>query len=376
MEIYLDNAATTRTCHEVIDVMGHVLSHEYGNPSSLHAKGRQANKILESSRTAIAEALGADVKSMFFTSGGTEANNWAIMGTAHKTRHKGKHIVSTAIEHDSVLMPLSFLRQQGYEITLVKPDSSGTVTAEAVRTALREDTILVSVMHVNNEVGRVLPTGEISAAVHKSSNALMHVDAVQGFMKTPISVRELGADLITISAHKIHGPKGIGALYIKNPRNISPIIRGGPQESGERAGTEALHNIAGFAEAVRVAGQCMSDTFTRLTGFQEYIRSELGRLIPDAVISPMGIPHIMSISLPGYQGEAILNFLDHKNVCVSRGSACKKNARSHVLEAMGLAPKVIDGTIRVSFSRYTNESEIEEFVKLLVLAKESIFKKL
>lgn len=376
MEIYLDNAATTRTCREAINVMGHVLSHEYGNASSLHRKGREANKILENSRKTIAAALGTESKNVYFTSGGTEANNWAILGSAYKNRHRGKHIISTAIEHDSVLKPLDFLKQQGFEITLLKPDRSGSVTPETVKAALRNDTVLVSVMHVNNETGVILPIADITKAVHENSGAIMHVDAVQSFMKIPFSSKKTDADMITISAHKIHGPKGVGALYIKQKTKISPVIRGGSQESGERAGTESLHNIAGFAEAVKVAEQCMTDTNKRLSNFHEYISRNLKSALPEALILPMGVPNIMSISLPGYQGEAILNFMDYKNVCVSRSSACKKNARSHVLEAMGLPPAVIDGTIRVSFSRYTTESEIQEFVKLLILAKESLLKKL
>ena len=376
MDIYLDNAATTRTCPEAIEEMGRVLSLEYGNPASHHAKGRQANKILQTSRETIAHALGSDIKDIYFTSGGTEANNWAITGCAHKLRHKGRHIVSTAIEHDSVLSPLEALRQQGYEITLVRPERSGIVTAQNISDALRDDTILVSVMLANNETGAILPVDEIVKSVRTGSNALIHVDAVHGFMKIPFTAKSMGADFVTISAHKIHGPKGVGALYIKDKKSLSPIITGGAQQSGLRGGTEPLHNIAGFAQAVRVQQLHMADTRNKMTGFQDYIRRELEILLPCAEILPAGLGDIMSISLPGYQGETIMNFLDYKNICVSRSSACKNNARSHVLEAMGLSSKVIDGTIRVSFSRYNTDEEIREFVKLLVFTKENIFPKL
>lgn len=372
--IYLDNAATTRACRQAVDAMLHVLSIEYGNSSSIHSKGREANKILESSRINIAGALGADAKNIYFTSGGTEANNWALMGAAYKCRHRGKHIVSTAIEHDSVLRTLEHLKQRGFEVTLVNPEKSGSVTSDAIKEALRPDTILVSVMLVNNETGAINPIEDIAKAVKENSNALLHVDAVQGFLKIPFNAKI--ADMITISAHKIHGPKGIGALYIKDRKNISPILWGGSQEKGERPGTESLHNIAGFAAAAQETQMYMVEATERMTGLQTHIRNELEVSIPEAQIVPMGAPHIMSISLPGYQGETILNFLDYKNVCVSRSSACKRNARSHVLEAMGLSPKVIDGTIRVSFSRYTTQNEIEEFITLLKLAKESLLPKL
>lgn len=372
----MDNAATTRTCPEAIEAMGRVLSLEYGNPASPHAKGRQANKLLQNSRETIAHALGTDTKDIYFTSGGTEANNWAITGCAHKLRHKGRHIVSTAIEHDSVLAPLEALRQQGYEVTLVKPERSGIVTAEAISGALRDDTILVSAMLANNETGAILPIEDIVKSVREHSNALIHVDAVQGFMKMPFTAPSLGADFISVSAHKIHGPKGVGALYIKTQKSIKPIITGGSQQYGLRGGTESLHNVVGFAEAAKTQQQHAENTFQMETCFQEYIRCELAAVLPEAQILPMGLSGIMSISLPGYQGETITNFLDQKNVCVSRSSACKNNARSHVLEAMGLSPKLIDGTIRISFSRYNTDEEISEFVKLLVLTTQSIFPKL
>lgn len=376
MDIYLDNAATTMICPEVTEVIAKVLSSEYGNPSSMHGKGRRAAELLQRSRETIARILGADTNEIYFTSGGTEANNWAITGCAHKLRHRGKHIVATAIEHDSVLRPLEALKQQGYEITLVKPERSGVVTAKAIGDALREDTILVTAMLANNETGAILPTEAIADCVKERSTALFHVDAVQGFGKLPFTVKTLGADLLTVSAHKIHGPKGVGALYIKNTGLISPIITGGSQESGLRGGTESLHNIAGFAQAVRLAQLHMEKATLLMEGFQKYIRQRLEVLIPDARVLPEGLCSVMSISLPGYQGETLLNFLDYNNVYVSRSSACKNNARSHVLAAMELPAKIIDGTIRVSFSRYNTQEEIEKFLDFLVLTKKSVFPKL
>jgi len=363
MYIYLDNAATTPTAPEVSEAVCDVLSTCWGNPSSLHKPGREAAGLLTSARETVAEALGAPPHELFFTSGGTEANCWAILGTAHRMRRRGKHVITTAIEHDAVLSPFKLLETQGFEVTYLTPGKSDFPTL--LKSALRDDTVLVSAMLVNNETGEILPVREMAKIVHAKGNAVFHTDAVQGFLKIPFTASALGADLVTVSAHKIHGPKGIGGLWIKKGVKPEPMILGGGQESGLRAGTEPLHNIVGFAKAAELAKAQMSESTARLTEFQARVRQTLSTTLPHAEILPMGAPHIMSISLPGYKSQVIMNYLDGKGVYVSNSSACKKGGRSHVLEAMGLPQKIIDGTIRVSFSRYNTLEDVDIFCDTL-----------
>jgi len=372
LSIYLDNAATTPLCPEAIREMTRILSEQYGNPSSIYAPGREALALLDAYRQTVAEALGARPEEITFTSGGTEANNWAIRAAVHKLRRRGKHIVSTAIEHDSVRQTLAEMGQSGFEVTLVGPSKDGAVSVEDVCQAVRPDTVLVSVMLVNNETGVLQPVSEIAGALRASgSEALIHTDAVQAFMEIPFSPKELGIDLLSVSAHKIHGPKGVGALWKTPGLRLSPLLFGGQQEHGRRAGTEALHNIAGFAAAVTAAEA--ADAGAHLRRLQAVLRETLKDVLPDASVLPMGAPQIASVSLPGCRSEVLMNDLDAQGIYISRSSACKKGGRSHVLEAMRLPPAVIDGTIRVGFSRMNTEEEVRVFVLRLQETKMRLF---
>jgi cysteine desulfurase len=365
MKAYLDNAATTRVRQEAAEAVMHAMRDTYANPSSLHAAGLDAHDLVETSRSVIASALGAQPGEIFFTSGGTEADNWAL-SAAYSRRYR--HIVSTAVEHEAVLNKLKAMSDLGWEITLVAPERDGSISAEKVAAAVREDTALVSVMTVNNETGNIYPIAEIARLI-KGSRALLHTDAVQAFMKQPLRADRLGADLISVSAHKIHGPKGIGALYIKKGTNVKPLIFGGGQERGLRSGTENVPAIAGFAAAVKAAGK-------RDISLRSSIVERLASTLPEAVVIGGGSEHILCLSLPGLRSETVMNYLSAKGVFVSRGSACAKGRRSHVLEAMRLPPDVIDGSIRASFSEFTTEAEAEYFCACLEEAAQKLLKKL
>lgn len=358
--------------------MTDVMRSDYGNPSSPHAMGRRAKAILDDARKTVAGALGASPDELFFTSGGTESDNWAITGAAEALLRRGRHIITTAIEHDAVRRPMEALTRRGYELTVLEPDASGRVTAEAFAAALRDDTVFASVMLVNNETGALNPIPEMTREIKRRGlPALFHTDAVQGFMKVPFTVRELGADLISVSAHKLHGPKGSGALYVKNGVKLQPLLLGGGQEREKRSGTEALPCIAGFAEAVRLARTESGGTFDSVRRVNEHTVSRLKEVLPEAVVlSPGDSPFILSLSLPGYKSEVLMNCLEAEGIYLSKSSACKKGARSHVLEAMRLKNDVIDGALRVSFSRYTTEEEINYFIEKLTDAAKRLYKKL
>jgi len=377
MTVYFDNAATTKVCPEAIGEMVKIMGENFGNPSSTHSVGRKAKAAIDSYREIIAEAIGAESEEVFFTSGGTEADNWAVMGTAELMRHKGKHIITTSTEHDAVGKPIEALKQKGYEVTYLQPDKlTGRVSANDLEEVLREDTVLVSVMLVNNETGAVNPIKEISDILkRKKSQALLHTDAVQAFCKIPFTAKNLGADLITISSHKIHGPKGCGALYIKNSMRFPPLITGGRQEKKYRSGTEPLPAIAGFAAAAKIAAAKTMETEKKLREIRAFIADKLSSQLDDLLIIGQGdAPHILSISLPGYKSEVLMNFLDAQGICVSKSSACKKGARSHVLEAMGMSSKIIDGAIRISFSRESTMEEAEYFCEKIVEAHNKLYK--
>jgi len=367
MTVYFDNAATTRVRPEAADAVREIMLEEYGNPSSAHVMGRRAKTALAKARDSVASALGASSGEVFFTSGGTESDNLAILGAASAMRHRGHHIITTSVEHDAVGKAMEKLEGEGWDITYLKPDRQGRVSAENVENALRDDTVLVSVMLANNETGAVNPISEISERIRRSgSRALLHTDAVQGFCKVPFAAKTLGADLISVSSHKIHGPKGAGALYIRSGVKIKQILFGGGQEGGMRSGTEALPSIAGFGEAARLGKLEMADSVKNMQAVRSYTIELLDRYLPERVIIGEGdAPHILSVSLPGYRSEVLMNCLEADGICVSRSSACKKGARSHVLEAMGLPNAVIDGAVRVSFSKYSTNAEAEYFVQKL-----------
>ena len=373
MEVYLDNAATTRVCPEAADIAYKTMLDNYGNPSSTHTKGREAKAVLDNARKQLAAALDCAPGEVYFTSCGSEGDNWAIINGAESMRRKGLHIISSEVEHDAVRKSMDELKRRGFEVTMLKPESDGSISPEAVAAALRPDTVLVSLMMVNNETGAVTDIDAVAKALKKAKSiALLHTDAVQGFMKVPFSAKRLGADMITVSGHKIHAPKGIGALYIKTGVKIKPYIIGGAQESGLRAGTEAMPQIAAFGKACELAKASMNDATERMAQLRQYAAGRIVAEMPEAVIIGGGAPHILSVSLPGWRSEVLMNFLEARSVFVSRSSACKKGGRSHVLEAMGLPAEVIDGAVRISLSRYTTKDELDELCSALKDAHDTL----
>ena len=370
MDVYFDNAATTRVCPEAAAVVARVLTEDFGNPSSTHAAGRRAKAVLDTARRQVAAALHAKPDEVVFTSGGTEADNWAVLSGAHLGRHRGKHLVVSAVEHDAVRRSADALEAQGYTVTWLKPDASGAIDPADFEASLRDDTVFASVMLVNNETGAVNPIAALSAALHRRCpGALFHTDAVQAFCKIPFTPAALGADLITVSSHKIHGPKGAGALWIRPGVRLRPLLCGGGQEKGLRAGTEPLPAIAGFGAAAELAAAAQPAFAENAAALRRRITDALAETLPQAqILGSGGAPHILSLSLPGYRSEVLMNCLDADGICVSKSSACKKGGRSHVLEAMGLPAPVIDGAIRVSLSRYSTAEEADWFVQRLAAA--------
>ena len=359
MEHYLDNSATTRVCPEAAEAAMLAMTEIYGNPSSTHTKGREAKQLLDKSRKQVADALGCTVQELVFTSCGSESDNWAILNGAELMRRKGMHIISSQVEHDAVRRSLDELERRGFEVTRLKPDETGAIPVQAVMEALRPDTVLVTLMLVNNETGAVTDIGAIAKAMKKAgSQALLHTDAVQAFMKLPFTVKSLGADLVSVSGHKIHAPKGIGALYIKNGVKLKPYLLGGGQENGRRAGTEAMPQIAAFGAACQTAREHLQENYERMAALRQLAIDALRRDIPELVVIGGGAPHILSISLPGWRSEVLMNYMEAREIYVSKSSACKKGGRSHVLEAIGFAPKVIDGAIRIGLSRFTTQEDI------------------
>jgi cysteine desulfurase len=369
--IYLDNSATTKPCKACVDAMDELLNDCWGNPSSVHELGIEAEKRLRLARGQAAALLGAEKERVFFTSGGTEADNWAIFGAADRLGKRGKHIVTTAVEHHAVLHPMQKLEQRGFEVTYLEPDKEGFVSAESLAAALRPDTILVSVMMVNNETGAVMPIAEmIKATRRRSPLALFHTDAVQGFCKVPFKAKSLGADLISVSGHKIHASKGVGALYIRPGLVLPPLLHGGGQEENYRSGTENLPGIAGFGAACAVC-----DPAAEIAHMAQ-LRDKAGKILADVpglvFLGQGAAPHIVNVSLPGLRSQGIINCLQDRGIYVSAGSACSRGKRSHVLSAMRLPPAVIDGSIRVSFSRDNTESDVEALKEALIAAEKQL----
>lgn len=373
MEHYLDNSATTRVSDAAAQAALSVMTQCYGNPSSTHTKGREAKKLLDTARKQVADALGCMPEELVFTSCGSESDNWAILGGAEYMKRRGRHVISSAVEHDAVRRSLDILEERGFEVTRLMPDATGAISAEAVMDALRGDTVLVSLMLVNNETGAVTDIAAISRALKKAgSSALLHTDAVQAFMKLPFSARTLGADMISVSGHKIHAPKGIGALYIKKGLKLKPFIVGGSQENGRRAGTEAMPQIAAMGAACAEARAEMGEYVPRMAALKARLVERLGREIPEFTYVDTPAPHILSISLPGWRSEVLMNYLESKEVYVSKSSACKKGGRSHVLEAIGMKSDVIDGAIRVGLCRFTTEEDIDALCAALAEAHDTL----
>lgn len=373
MEHYLDNSATTRVCEAAAKAAYEAMTSIYGNPSSTHTKGREAKKLLDSSRAQAAAAIGCKPAELVFTSCGSESDNWALLSGAEAMHRKGKHIISSSVEHDAIRKTLDELEKQGYEITRLAPDNTGAISVESVKNALRDDTILVSLMLVNNETGAVTDIRGIADMLKKSgSQALLHTDAVQGFMKVPFSAKTLGADMISVSGHKIHAPKGIGALYVRDGLRLKPFIAGGAQENGRRAGTEAMPQIAAFAAACAEASKNMDAGISRMAAQKAEIIDRLSAGIPELKYVRTAAPHILSISLPGWRSEVLMNYLEAREVYVSKSSACKKGGRSHVLEAIGMKSDVIDGAIRIGLSRFTTDDDIDALCAGLIGARNTL----
>ena len=372
--VYMDNAATTPVSPAVLEKMLPYFSECYGNANSIHSTGLDARKALNAARKKVAAALNCNPEEVYFTSGGTESDNWAILEGAYLQRRVGNHIISSAVEHDAVRKPLEKLAREGWEITLLSPDSTGAISADAVRAALREDTALVTLMMVNNETGAVTDIAGVARALRAAkSRALLHTDAVQGFMKEPFSAKTLGADMISVSGHKVHAPKGIGALYVRQGLKLPAHILGGGQEDGLRSGTEPMPQIAAFGEAVRIAKAEMPEANKRMEALRAQCVQTLTDTVPDIVFLGGGSAHILSLSLPGYRSEVLMNYLEAKGIYVSKSSACKRGKRSHVLEAIGAPDKVIDGALRISFSRYTTAEECAYFCEALAAARKELY---
>ena len=368
--IYLDNSATTKPCKEAVEAMTLAMTENWGNPSALYNFGIDTAHMMRDARHKVAAALGAEPDRVFFTSGGTEADNWAIHGTVKRFGKRGKHIITTAIEHHAILHPMKELESQGFEVTYLQPDGEGRITVDALKAALRKDTILVSIMMVNNEVGSVMPIAQMTKLTKKiCPNAVFHTDAVQGFLKVPFSAKTLGADLISISSHKVHGPKGAGALYISPRLKTFPaMLLGGGQEGGYRSGTEGTPAIFSFAAACAAGNATFKEDIAREKELIAYLVKKLSTFSGIRINGCHEAPHILSLSVPSVPTQNSINILQDAGICVSAGSACAKGHRSHVLEAMNLAPETMDGSFRVSICRDTTKEELDCLVE--VIAKE------
>ena len=361
MEIYLDNSATTRICSEAEEKMIYIIRNVYGNPSSLHSIGIKAQGEFNLARRAVAESLGVSDEEIFFTSGGTEANNLAVFGAARARKKRGNKIVTTAVEHSSVLESCRALEEENFEVVYIKPEKDGCISVQQLSEAIDENTVLVSVMMVNNETGAVFPVECIREIVErKNSPALIHCDAVQAYGKTAVKPKKIKCDLLTVSAHKIHGPKGTGALYVNSGVHIKPLIYGGEQQEKIRPGTEALPLICGFGKAARNIGD-VRDNYIRMWKLREYAAKKLLSIDGVVLNSPMNsLPCILNVSAVGVRSETMLHYLEKRGIFISSGSACAKGKKSHVLTAMGLSPERIDSALRISFSRFSGEREIDE----------------
>ena len=365
--IYLDNSATTKPCPQAVEAMTQALTENWANPSALYHFGIDCARDLRNARHQLAAALGAELDRVFFTSGGTEADNWAIHGTVKRFGKRGKHIITTAIEHHAILNYMKDLESQGFEVTYLQPDELGNIALSDLRDALRPDTILVSIMMVNNEVGSVMPIEKMAKLTHKlCPDAVFHTDAVQGFLKVPFSAKTLGADLISISSHKIHGPKGAGALYI-SPRfkSFPALLLGGGQESGFRSGTEATPAIFGFAAAAAAGAATFRQDIAREKALIAGLVEKFSQLEGVQINGAHEAPHVLNLAIPGVPTQNSINILQDAGICVSAGSACAKGHRSHTLEAMRVRPEVMDGSFRISICRDTTQEELDKLVEVI-----------
>lgn len=376
MYCYLDNSATTKPCQAAVDAANRAMTEAFGNPSSLHAYGLAALQLLEDARRQVANALSADSTEIYFTPSGTAANNTAIFGAAAKAGRRGGKIVTTAYEHPSVENAMRRLEEQGFTVVRLLPDTDGNITAEQFHNAIDEQTVLVSTMAVNNEVGSILPFDKIAGILRrKKSKALLHVDAVQGFMKLPIAPKKCGIDLMSVSAHKIHGLKGAGALYVRQGLHIRPHLLGGGQENGLVSGTQATPAIAAFGAATAAVGDIRKNA-ERVSALRMRLVSGLREIAGIRVNSPENaLPYIVNISVEGIPSQVSVNFLSSQGVYVSAGSACAKGHRSPVLTAMGLCASEINTAVRISLSRETTAEEIDTCINAITTEVQTLRKK-
>lgn len=377
MEAYLDNSATTPVCPEAVEAVNHVLVDCWGNPSSLHFGGMEAAEVLENSRHSIAKKLSCDDSEIYFTSGGTEANNLAVFGAAHAYRSRGMRIITSSVEHPSIEEPIKQLEMQGYEVVRLRTDEYGRFDERQLYAAVNMMTSLISIMAVNNEVGTIENIEKARIAVKKfNAPALIHCDAVQAFGKIPLKPSAMGIDLMSISSHKIHGPKGAGALYVKKGSKVAHHIFGGGQEHGMRPGTEPLPAIAGFAAAADALPD-INMSLAKVTELRDYFVSCLKEFDDVVINSPSdALPYITNFSVIGIPSEVMLNYLSEMNIYVSGGSACSKGHRSRVLTSMNLDSQRINSAVRVSLSRYTSKQEIDYLLEGISSARKSIMKRL
>ncbi len=365
MEVYLDNAATTKAANEVVDIVTRVMLEDYGNPSSKHMKGVDAEKYVKNATQIIAKTLKCQEKEIVYTSGGTESNNMAIIGAAMANRRKGNHVIVSSVEHSSVKEPFNFLEQQGYKVTFLPVDSNGSVLLDALKEALDDETILVSTMMVNNEIGTIEPIEQISRIVKSyNEDIVFHVDAIQAYGKLKIIPKKLGIDLLTVSGHKIHGPKGTGFIYIKDKTRLKPIILGGGQQKGMRSGTENVPGIAGLGKAVELIYNSDFDNKQQdMYELRKWFVSELCKIEGVTIngSEENAAWHVVSASFDGIKAEVLLHALEDKGIYVSSGSACSSNrpGLSSTLAAIGLDSKLLDSTIRFSFCFETTKEELE-----------------
>ena len=375
MEAYLDNSATTRCYEEVKDIVVKTMLEDYGNPSAMHTKGVQAEQYVKDAASKLARILKVTEKEILFTSGGTESNNLALIGGAMANKRAGNHIITTAVEHAAVARPVEFLKEQGFDVTILPVDEQGVVKLDALEAALREDTILVSTMYVNNEVGSVMPIEKIAALVHeKSPKALYHVDAIQAFGKFRIYPKKAGIDLLSVSGHKIHGPKGVGFLYISSKAKVQPMILGGGQQNGMRSGTDNVPGIAGLGVAAEKIYTDLDKKVEHLYQLKERMAKgleELGDVMINGMPLRQGAPQILSVSFMGIRSEVLLHTLEEKGIYISAGSACSSHKRkaSATLTAMGMPASQIECTVRISFAE---ENTFEEVDYCLDILKETV----
>ena len=371
MEAYFDNSATTKVLDSVKDIVVKTMTEDYGNPAAKHRKGMEAEQYIRDARKIIADTMKVQEKEILFTSGGSESNNMALFGAAWANQRAGKHIISTSIEHPSVYNPLGVLEELGFEVTILPVDHDGHISLKELEEAIRPDTILVSTMYVNNEVGAVEPVEEISKIIKaKNPSTLYHVDAIQAYGKYVIRPKKQGIDLLSVSSHKIHGPKGVGFLYIRNGVKIKPLIYGGGQQAGMRSGTENVPGVAGFGAAAKEMYTNHAEKVQKLIELKDYMTDRLGEIEGTVINSKKGeasAPQIVSVSFEGVRSEVLLHALEDKGVYVSSGSACSSNhpGISGTLKGIGVAQKLLDSTIRMSFGMFNTKEEVDYTIDVL-----------